>query len=76
MLKSLTIEKMDDAGTGLARIAQLSSVDSDGDTYERGAFSWKAGGGQWVQILPAHDRAPCRSARRGSTRTATGRWRS
>lgn len=56
MLKSLTIEKMDDAGTGLARIAQLSAVDSDGDTYERGAFSWKDGGGQWVQILPAHDR--------------------
>lgn len=54
--KSLTIEKMDEAGTGLARIARLSAVDSDGDTYERGAFAWKEGGGQWVQILPAHDR--------------------
>lgn len=54
--KSLTIEKMDEAGTGLARIAQMSAVDSDGDSYERGAFSWKEGGGQWVQILPAHDR--------------------
>jgi hypothetical protein len=55
-VKSLTIEKMDDAGTGLARIAQLSGVDHDGDTYEPGAFSWKEGGGQWVQMLPAHDR--------------------
>jgi hypothetical protein len=55
-VKSLTIEKMDDAGTGLARIAQLSGVDSDGDTYAPGAFSWKEGGGQWVQMLPAHDR--------------------
>lgn len=55
-VKSLTIEKMDDAGTGLARIAQLSAVDSDGDTYQRGAFSWQEGGGQWVHILPAHDR--------------------
>ena len=55
-VKALTIEKMDEAGTGLARIAQLSAVDSDGDTYAPGAFSWKDGGGQWVQILPAHDR--------------------
>lgn len=54
--KGLTIEKMDEAGTGLARIAQLSAVDSDGDTYAPGAFSWAPGGGQWVQILPAHDR--------------------
>lgn len=55
-VKGLTIEKMDEEGTGLARIAQLSAVDSDGDTYAAGAFSWKEGGGQWVQILPAHDR--------------------
>lgn len=54
--KALTIEEMDEAGTGLARIAQLSAIDSDGDTYAPGAFSWKAGGGQWVQILPAHNR--------------------
>ncbi len=54
--KGITIEKMDDAGTGLARIAQLSAVDSDGDTYLPGAFSWKEGGQQWCQILPAHDR--------------------
>lgn len=55
-LKSLRIEKMDEAGTGLARIAQLSAVDSDGDTYAPGAFSWKAGGEQWASMLPAHDR--------------------
>ncbi len=55
-VKSVTIEKMDDAGTGLARIAILSEVDNDGDTYQPGAFSWKEGGYQWVQILPAHDR--------------------
>ena len=54
--KSMTIEQMSEAGTGRARIAQLSAVDSDGDTYARGAFGWKEGGGQWVQILPAHDR--------------------
>lgn len=56
MLKSLTIEKMDEAGTGLARIATLSAVDHDGDTYLPGAFSWKDGGQQWCSILPAHDR--------------------
>lgn len=56
MFKALTIEKMDEAGVGLARIAQLSAIDSDGDTYAPGAFNWKEGGGQWVQILPAHDR--------------------
>lgn len=54
--KQLRIEKMDEAGTGLARIAQLSAIDSDGDTYAPGAFNWKQGGGQWVKILPAHDR--------------------
>lgn len=55
-VKGMTIEKMDEAGTGRARIAQLSAVDSDGDTYAPGAFSWKAGGGQWVNMIPAHDR--------------------
>lgn len=54
--KSVTIEKMDEAGTGRARIAQLAAIDSDGDTYAPGAFSWKEGGGQWVQMIPAHDR--------------------
>lgn len=55
-IKSMTIEQMDDSGKGLARIAVLSAIDSDGDTYAPGAFSWKEGGGQWVQIIPAHDR--------------------
>ncbi|TYC93552.1 HK97 family phage prohead protease [Novosphingobium sp. BW1] len=55
-VKSLTIERMNDAGSGRARIAQLSAVDSDGDTYAPGAFSWGQGGGQWCQILPAHNR--------------------
>ncbi len=54
--KSLTVEKMDEAGHGLARIAILSAVDHDGDTYAKGAFSWKEDGHQWVPILPAHDR--------------------
>ena len=55
-LKSLTVKAMDDAGRGLARIATLSAVDHDGDTYAKGAFGWKDGGEQWVSILPAHDR--------------------
>lgn len=54
--KSITIEKMDEAGTGRARIAQLSAIDKDGDTYAKGAFSWKSGGGQWVQMIPAHNK--------------------
>ena len=54
--KSMSGEKIDEAGKGVARIAQLSAVDSDGDTYAKGAFSWKKGGGQWVQMIPAHDR--------------------
>ena len=53
--KSLSIEAMDEAGTGLARIATLSAVDHDGDTYATGAFGWKTGGDQWAQILPCHD---------------------
>ncbi len=54
-LKSLTVKAMDDAGRGLARIATLSSVDHDGDTYAKGAFGGQDGE-QWVSILPAHDR--------------------
>lgn len=53
VIKSLVVEKMDAAGTGLARIATLSEVDHDGDTYAPGAFTWRE---QWVLILPAHDR--------------------
>lgn len=56
LTKSMTIETMDEAGTGLARIAQLAAVDSDGDTYAAGAFGWKEGGGQWLSMIPAHDR--------------------
>lgn len=54
--KSILVEKMDEAGHGLARLATLSAVDSDGDTYAPGAFAWKEGGEQWVPILPAHNR--------------------
>ena len=54
--KNLTITAMDETGLGLARIAQLSAIDSDGDTYQPGAFSWMDGGGQWCAIIPAHDR--------------------
>ena len=53
--KSLSIEAMDEAGTGLARIATLSAIDQGGDTYASGAFGWKEGGAQWAQILPCHD---------------------
>lgn len=55
--KSLLVEKMDDAGHGLARLATLSAVDHDGDTYAGGAFGWKENSEQWVPILPAHDRS-------------------
>jgi len=51
--KTMTVEKMDGEGHGLARIATLSAVDHDGDTYTPGAFAWKE---QWVPILPAHNR--------------------
>lgn len=54
--KSLSVERIDETGKGLARIARLSVVDNDGDTYAKGAFSWKKDGGQWVQMIPAHDR--------------------
>lgn len=54
--KSLSVEKIDDEGKGTARIARLSAIDNDGDTYAKGAFAWKKGGGQWVQMIPAHDR--------------------
>ncbi|WP_048648958.1 HK97 family phage prohead protease [Nitratireductor soli] len=55
-LKSLTIKEMDDQGLGLAKIATLTAIDHDGDTYQAGAFAWKEGGHQWVPILPSHDR--------------------
>lgn len=49
----LAIKAMDDAGNGLARIAILSEIDHDGDTYEPGAFSGQ--GDQVAQILAAHN---------------------
>lgn len=52
--KNLTVTDMAESGKGLALIARLSEVDHDGDTYERGAFSWK--GDQWVPLLSGHDR--------------------
>ncbi|MGB3320086.1 MAG: hypothetical protein WA978_12055 [Sphingopyxis granuli] len=54
--KSMAITAMDAAGKGLAELATLSAIDSDGDTYEPGAFSWKEGGHQWAMMQPAHDR--------------------
>lgn len=54
--KAMTIEAMDQAGKGLARIATLSAIDHDGDTYASGAFHKAVGQDQWAPILPAHDR--------------------
>jgi hypothetical protein len=34
----------------------LSDIDNEGDTYEKGAFSWKDGGGQWAFAIPAHQK--------------------
>jgi len=52
--KMMTVTEMGDSGKGLALIANLAEVDHDGDTYEKGAFSWK--GDQWCPLLTAHDR--------------------
>lgn len=54
--KSITIVEMDEAGKGLARLAQLSAIDNDGDTYAPAAFSWPTAGHQWASMIPAHDR--------------------
>lgn len=54
--KMMTVESMDDRGKGLARIATLSTVDHDGDTYAQGAFGTRENG-QWVPLLPAHMRS-------------------
>lgn len=53
LTKNMTVSEMDDAGKGLAIIADLTDVDHDGDTYEAGAFNWKD---QWCPLLTAHDR--------------------
>jgi len=55
-VKSLTIEDVLESGKGVARLAILSAVDNDGDTYASGAFSWKEGGVQWAPMISAHNR--------------------
>lgn len=55
-IKSMAIQSMDDSGKGLALLARLPEVDSDGDTYQRGAFAWKDDGHQWASMITAHDR--------------------
>lgn len=52
--KNMTVTEMGDAGKGLAMLADLNVVDSDGDAYEAGAFSWKD---QWAPLIGAHDRS-------------------
>ncbi len=46
----IEIKRLDAKGAGLARIATLSAVDGDGDTYAPGVF-----GEQAVKVLAAHD---------------------
>ena len=48
-IKRIELKRLDDDGSGLAKIATLSAVDHDGDTYEPGAF-----GEQQVKILAGH----------------------
>lgn len=55
-IKSIQVKEMDEAGRGLAQLAVLSAIDSDGDTYSPGAFSWKENNEQWAPMLPAHNR--------------------
>ena len=52
--KALAIKEMDEKGVGLALLANMADVDKDGDTYTKGAFSWKSDG-QWAPIVPAHN---------------------
>lgn len=47
----VALKAMDGEGRGMARIATLSAVDHDGDTYAKGAF----GSGQWGLILASHN---------------------
>lgn len=55
LTKNLTVTEMGETGKGLAILARLTEVDHDGDTYEKGAFSWK-GGEQWCALIHHHDR--------------------
>lgn len=47
--KRIELKRLDDEGVGLAKIATLSAVDHDGDTYAPGAF-----GDQEVKVLAGH----------------------
>lgn len=61
--RGLALKDLDEKGHGMARIAKMTEVDHDGDTYAAGAFAW--GGDQWAQILPGHswDTVPLGKAR-------------
>ena len=50
----IALKAMDDEGHGMARIATLSAIDHDGDTYAKGAFGGEDGE-QYAQILAAHN---------------------
>ena len=54
LTKNMTVTEMGDSGKGLAILARLSEIDHDGDTYAKGAFSWK--GDQWCPLIHHHDR--------------------
>lgn len=56
LTKNLTVTEMGETGKGLAILARLSEIDHDGDTYARGAFSWKDGTEQWCPLIHHHDR--------------------
>lgn len=56
LTKNMTVTEMGETGKGLAILARLTEVDHDGDTYEKGAFSWKEGGEQWCSLIHHHDR--------------------
>lgn len=47
--KRIELKRLDEDGSGLAKIATLSAVDHDGDTYAKGAF-----GEQQVKVLAGH----------------------
>jgi|GEM_PF-3054194 len=56
MIKAgIAIKALGAEGAGQARIATLSAVDGDGDTYAPGAFAGEDGGGQTVKVLAAHE---------------------
>lgn len=54
--KALQVQDIDQAGKGKALLAVLGDIDNERDTYAKGAFSWKDGGGQWAMMIPAHNK--------------------